>query len=66
MNINIGQNSSALGIMFKVIKHSVNLIHIALFIMMLYAHLIAVCFADASVFISPCVPDIASQVIDIV
>ena len=53
MIIDVGHDSTAEGIVFKVINNSVNLVKHALPVFMLDAELIAVCLADRAVLISP-------------
>ena len=66
MNVDIRKDSAALGIVPEVIENTVNLVHIALFIVMLDTELIAVCLAYAAVFVCPLIPDVAAEVIDII
>ena len=66
MYINIGHDTSAEWVVFQIIDYSVHLIHHAFFILMSDTHLIAVCFPDRAILISPLIPDMAVKIMDIV
>ena len=66
MHIDICHNTTAVRIVLQIIDHTVRLIHHSFFVLMLYAHLISVCFSDGSVLISPAVPDMAFKIMYIV
>ena len=52
--------------MRRLVQHPVHLVHVALGIVVLHAQLIAVGLADGAVFIRPLVPDVGTQVPDVV
>ena len=54
------------GIIFKVINNPVYLVKHTLFVFMFYTKLVTISFADRAVFISPLVPDVASEIFNIV
>ena len=66
MHINICHNTTAVRIVFQIIDHAVYLIHHAFLILMLYAHLISICFSDGTGLIRPFVPHMTVKIIDIV
>ena len=66
MDIYICQYAAAERVVLEVIENSVNLVEITLGIVVLDSELIAVCLADAAVFIGPSVPDVPLEVVDIV
>ena len=66
MYINVSHDTSAEWVVFQIIDHPVHLIHHAFFILMPDAHLIAVCFPDRSILISPLIPHMAVKIMDIV
>ena len=66
MHINIRHDTAAVRIVLQIIDHSVHLIHHALFVLMLYTHLITISLADGTVLIRPFIPDRTVQIMDIV
>ena len=66
MYINIRHDPAAVRIILQIIEYTVYLIHHSFFVDMLYAHLIAVCLPDRSIFICPAVPDVTVQIVDII
>lgn len=66
MIIYIRDNAAACGVVFKVVKHSVHLVEIALGVMMLNAELISVSFADRAVLVRPAVPYMRVKVVYII
>ena len=66
MYIDIRHDPAAVRIILQIIEYTVYLIHHSFFVDMLYAHLIAVCLPDRSIFICPAVPDVTVQIVDII
>ena len=66
MDIYVCQYTAAERVVLEVIENSVNLVEVALGIVVLDSELIAVCLADAAVLVSPSVPDVPLEVVDVV
>ena len=66
VHINIGHNTATVRIVFQIIDHTIHLIHHTFLILMLYAHLITICFSDGTGFICPLIPHMTVKIIDIV
>ena len=66
MHEDIAHYSTACRVVFEVVQNAVYLVHIALGIVVFYTKLIAVCLAYASAFVSPCVPNVTVEVVDVV
>ena len=66
MDINIGHDTPAEGIVLQVIDDPVHLIHHPFLILMLYAQLVTVGFADGAVLVGPLIPDMAVQIMDVI
>ena len=66
MHVNICHNTTAIRIILQIINHAVYLIHHAFFILMLHLHLITISFSDRTILISPTVPDMTVQIINII
>ena len=66
MHVNICHNTTAIRIVLQIINHAVYLIHHAFFILMLHLHLITISFSDRTILISPTVPDMTVQIINII
>ena len=66
MHVNIGHDPAAVRIILQIVDYTVHLIHLAFFVLMLHAELIAVSLSDRAVLICPCVPDVRIQVMHIV
>ena len=64
--VDVGKNASRLRIVFEVVKHPVYLVEFALGIYAFDAELVAVCLADRTRFVSPTVPNMRIEVVDIV
>ena len=64
--VDVGEDTAAGGVVLQVVQHAVYLIHLALGVLVLYCQLIAVGLADGAGLIRPAVPDVATQVVDIV
>ena len=65
MDISIGNDSAAEGVVLQVIQHPVHLIHHAFFILTLHTDLIAVGLSNGTGLICPLIPDMAVQIMDI-
>ena len=57
--LEVGENTAGGGIVLKIVKHPVHLIHLSLPVDMLDAQLIAVGLADGAALIGPGIPDVA-------
>lgn len=66
MDVYVCQYATAERVVLEVIENSVNLVEITLGIVVLDSKLIAVCLADAAVLVSPSVPDMPLEVVDVV
>ena len=66
MHIHVRHYAPAERIVLQVVDHTVCLVHHTFFILMLYAHLIAVSLAYRSGFISPGIPDMAVEIMNII
>ena len=64
--INTCHDPAAVGLIFQIKQNSVYLIEQSFFVLMFDPQLIAVSFADRTVLISPCIPDLAVKISDIV
>ena len=54
------------GVVLQVEQHAVHHVELPLLILVLHAHLIAVCLSYGAVFVSPRVPDVAVQIVNVV
>ena len=66
VDVYVCQYAAAERVVLEVIENSVNLVEVALGIVVLDSELIAVCLADAAVLVSPSVPDVPLEVVDVV
>ena len=66
MYINIRHNPAAVGIILQIVNHPVHLVHHPLTVLMLYAHLIPVSLPNRTFLVSPAVPNMAVQLINII
>ena len=66
MHVDVRHDSSAVWIVFQIIQYTVDLIHHALFILVLYSQLIPVGLSYGSVFICPAIPNMAVQIVNII
>ena len=64
--VDAGENATAEWGVFEIPEHAVDLIHLAFFVLMLDAQLVAIGFADATIGICPFVPNVGVQVMDVV
>ena len=64
--IETGHDPSAVRVVLQIIQHAVYLIELPFGILMLDAQLIAICLADAALFICPGIPDMAGKIVDII
>ena len=64
--VDIGENTAGTRIVFQVEKHSVHLVEFAFGVYALDAELIAVRFADRTGFVSPTVPDMGVEIVNVV
>ena len=64
--IDIGHDAAAGGVVLQVVQHPIHLIELPLRIPVLHRQLIAVGLADRAGIVSPAVPDVAPEIVDVV
>ena len=64
--INIRHDTTAVRIVLQIIDHTIHLIHHPFFVLMFHLHLITIGFSDRTILISPAVPDMTVQIINII
>ena len=66
MIVNISKHAATEWSVLQIIEQAVDLVEFALFVLMFDAKLIAVRFADATIWVGPLVPNVRIKIIDVV
>ena len=64
--VNIREDAAAGRVVLQVVEHPIHLIHVPLGVVVLYGELVAVGLADGAVFVGPAVPNVATEVVNII
>ena len=66
MDVDVGNNSTAVWGVLEVVQHLVYLVHVPFGVVTFYAKLVTIRFADGASFVRPTIPNVTVQIVDVV